>query len=172
MHTAHIILVKADTYADAISTIQSNLDSESNFARWAEWAVVGGESIGSPRYTFSNVLYGGEWQGANEFVVSLENEEELFYKVLDNFKTYRDEEFDSLKYSLQDFDFSSLEIEVDGYHPELHSLVNFAKLANGEYDYNSRIYDLEHWCITTKYFDGKVAGGEKNWFAVLVDFHF
>ncbi len=171
MHTAHIILVKADDHEEAVGKVRSNIDNtEASFADWSDWSVIGDEGIGDSRYSFADFIEG--WEG-NTHAVGLKDETDLFYQVLNTFKTYRDAEFNSLKESLKDFDLTSfLEIEMDGYYPDVYNLLKLARLANGEYSYESKIFDLEHWCITTKYFDEEVTKGENDWFAVLVDFHF
>lgn len=174
MHTAHIILVKAEDHNEAIGKVRSSIDNtEASFADWSDWSVIGNEGIGDSRYSFADFVDG--WQGADTHVVGLEEETDLFYQILRTFENYRNAEFNSLKEELKDFDLTSLQVEMDGYFPDVYNLLKLAKLANGEYTYASKIFDLEHWCITTKYFNQEVAENAfevNNWYAVLVDFHF
>lgn len=166
MHTAHLILVKADDHQDAIDTVRGNLytDEGSNFAPWSDWSVVGEEG----RFSFTHEYEG--WDGASGHAVSLDDEADLFYKVLGDFKTYREREFQTRRQQVEDFSISSFTLDqddMDSYH-----LMKFAELVEGRYTYDSAYYDLKNYTTSLKYFEEDVAQDGKDWFGVLVDFHF
>lgn len=173
MHTAHIILVKAEDHDDAIATVRSALtpDEGGHFASaWSDWAMVGDEGYGGSRFEFQHFLEDGEeWSGASRYAVSRDDEADLFYKMLDKFYGFRQSAFDRRQDELRDQDFS---VSLDQDDQVTYSLYKLAELADSRYCYESAVYDLVNYTANLRYFRQDEADNGHGWYAVLVDFHF
>lgn len=171
MHTGHIILVKADDHEDAISSVRCLLDdTDSRWASWSDWSVVGDEGFGESRYKFTDFMEDGEeWDGASIYAVSRDDEADLFYKMLEKFYGFRQAAFDRMKDELKDQDFS---VSLDQDDQLTYKLYKFAELADSHYTYDSGVYDLQNWTANLRYFREAEKNNEHGWYAVLVDFHF
>ena len=168
MHTAHLILVKAEDHEDAIATVRIALtpDDGSHFAsHWSDWALVGDEGFGESRYSFRHEYE--DWDGASSYAISLDDEGDLFHRELAKFYAFREKAFDRLRSEVSDEGFA---FSLDQDDRASYALRKFAELADGVYTYESAIYDLEHYSTNLKHFRDKEA--ENGWYAVLVDFHF
>ena len=168
MHTAHIVLVRADDHEDAISTVQNELfEPDYNWCEWSDWAVVV-----DGRYRLSNFFEPNTYTGVSEYAVSYDTERVLFDKVLGHFMEVRRTEFNRIldrlelagKGSLGDYDLEML----DTHHA--YDLLGFAQLVTGSYTYDSYVYDLNNQTANLSVF--RSIPDKSDWFAVLVDFHF
>lgn len=170
MHTAHIMLVKAEDHDDAISRVQIELTPEEgqHFASWSDWSLVGDEGFGNSRYAFE--------KEENKYSLSLAEEPEMFMETLDKFIGYRVRETELLKSRIEGVELSSLKAEVDDIDfsesAKAYDVLKFVELVCGHYTYDSAFYDLQNHTTHLKYFRDSVANGETDWFIVLVDFHF
>lgn len=179
MHTSHLVLIKAESHDDALDEVRSRLepDDGQHFASgWSDWAVVGDGDILDSRYTFTNCLSFGEndddipeWDGASQYAVSLDDEADLFYKALNQFYGYREAEFDRLT---REVDKNGYDFVLDGDSLGSYALYRLAQLSASIYCLDSFVYDLENYSANLKYFREDVAADGRNWYAVLVDFHF
>ena len=169
MHTGHTILVKADSHEEAIETARAcfNPEEGQSPAEWSDWCVVGDEGgyLGS-RYSFRNEHE--DWTGASDHAVSLDDEADLFYKVLNDAVEAREREFNRLRDRVGGVGSFSLDQDDS----ESWALHRFAEFAGSIYNPYSFVYDLQNYTANLRYFREAEAAGEQGWYAVLVDFHF
>lgn len=175
MHTAHIVLVKADSHDDAIGTIRAHLNNDNHFASgWSDWAIVGDEGFGASRFSFRNLLDSDsdsilEWDGASSYAVSRDDEADLFSATLNRFYGYRQQIFDELYAEAQENGFY---FSLDQDDTESWKLYRLTQLAESVYCPDSKVYDLEHYSANLRSFHEDIAQDGRDWYAVLVDFHF
>lgn len=170
MHTGHIILVKADDYEDAISSVYCRInDDESWFAsNWSDWASVEKDS----RWEMADFFPKG-YTGSNKYVVSYETEKELFEELVESCLDARRAEFVRLADELDLAGKSVLtDFDIDEDTMLTWKLRQFANLANSVYCPESKIFDLENYDANLNWFRQDVAEGNNNWFAVVADFHY
>ncbi len=136
MHRAHIVLIRAEDYDDAIGEVRFLLDEEEteivgNFAEhWSDWSSIGTSS----RWTF-NTLIGDSFSGAHPYAVSLETEREEFQKVLQFFIGMRETSFDADDYTPESYIFNA--------HDFTGSLIEFQEsIADGASDWYAVLVDF------------------------------
>lgn len=177
MHTGHFILVKADSHEEAEHKVWNALNDETTFAsHWSDWAIVGDEGFSESRFEFPyfwEQVHGdedAEWTGASRYSVSLQDEADLFHKMVSHFKELREKAFDSAVAELDDYSLS--DFKLDDNSQKTYALWKFAQLVYGIYTWHSAYYDLENYNVTLSSYEESVAQGETDWYGVLVDFHF
>ena len=171
MHTGHIILIKADDHEDAISRVWSAINADENwFANaWADWAA-----ITDGRFDLSH-FFGGEYNGVHNHAVSYETEKDLFLQLIESRKAERRAEFDRLLAEIKEDGRLNLDnYELDEDSMASWKLYRFSSFVNSSYNPYSKIYDLENYDTNLKNFTLEIESetGEKNWYGVLVDFHY
>lgn len=168
MHTGHLILVKAESHEDAINSVWTilNTDSEHFAASWSDWCVVGEGSRWDFRSEFADEE-DFEWDGDSIYAVGLSEEPELFSKAVAHFYGLRESSFERIREGIEEpsLDYFSL----DQNDMKSWKLYRLAQLAESVYCPDSCIYDLENYSADLKYFR---EDSSENWYGVLVDFHF
>lgn len=180
MHTAHLILVQAESHEDAAAKVWGYLNSDGeHFASdWSDWAIVGDEGFGKSRWTLHDFLE-TPLTLTNDYVVSYKSEREQFNALLSFFENLRQSKFDELKRSIEEISVDSLELPRTHVWSEaiqnVWKLARLADLASGIYTPDSAYYDLENQQVTlggdAYCFDASINAGETDWFGVVVDFH-
>jgi len=168
MHTGHIILIKADSHQDAIDRVRLYLqpDEGQSPADWSDWCMVGDEGIFGSRYSFRHDYE--DWDGASDYAVSLDDEADLFHKVLAKMYGLREQAFDDFRERI--FDMGIVGFRLDQNDQESWALYRFSELVESVYNPHSFVYDLQNFTADLKYF--RETESEEGWYAVLVDFHF
>ena len=174
MHTAHIILVKAEDHEDAFENVWQHFNNaEDNIAqRWSDWQSVGDDS----RWSMEDFVPKGTVLQHN-YVLSYETETELFSYVVDNALRERQLAFEKLYDNLDlagQSHLSAYNVE-DKDLMKAYDLYRFAQFVAGYYNPDSHIVDLDSYTTNLEYFQNSIAETEpvqKNWYAVVVDLHF
>ena len=159
----------ADVFAEeASSIVETFLDSELNpGSSWFDWFVVGGGRY-NPNQDNYNTSY--------DMVISLAEhglpaiEEKVQWAIdarMREFADYnKDISFDSIKDKLNNYS------GVMDYSFELYPLNKAIDMLQGNWDFNSYFFDVEHESTNPKHMLDKLASGDVNWYLVPVDFHF
>lgn len=175
MHVLQWITVKADNKDEAFRRVKDYLEiamgSEDSYASWYDWFVTGG----------------GRWNpneasqyddNDQSMVLSYETDPDLFEERVLKSLELRKEEFD--RYA-NDVNPELLTKIISDYNPrekdfavfqELYPIKKIIDMAYGEWDFNSYFFDCENDTTTPKYMFDDIDNGNKNWYAVPVDFHF
>jgi hypothetical protein len=164
MHTLQIMLVEADSKEEAVSEVLSRTgyyDEGSNGPDWSDWHAVGGR-------------WDGFFDGEN--VLCYAENVELAEESIKNSLMWRKEEVERLKTSAN---LDTLEVVIDNYDPENptfdHSVWATKRLAEIVLDYwtpDSKVYDLESYTASLKYYRERLQASPEKQFLVAVDFHF
>jgi len=159
MHTAHLMLVRAESPEGAQNYVESRLTHDTTVEQWWDWFAIGSDG----RYSLSSAIEG--WTG-DDYVVGLEATPGLFHLAVDTFYEYR----------RQAFDRHSAELENNGWMFRLDQddmitwrLRRFADLSASYYCAESHVYDLHNFSANLDLF---IKDTGTDWFAVLVDFHY
>lgn len=172
MHVLQYVAVKAENDDEAMSAVENTFnrwlgDFESPSGVWYDWFVVGGGRFveGDPYASSPNHIV--------EYSKQPEKFVELIQKALDNrlqeFKSYRDS-FDK-KVTDLDAKLDSYTGEMQ-YDFELYPLKKMIDMLQGNWDFNSYFFDMEHDSTNTDHMRKKIAEGDTDWYLVPVDFHF
>jgi hypothetical protein len=165
--------VKAETADEAYDLVESKLQEDMDTGSWYDWYVVGGGRF--------NVSQDEDWQeayknGKTNMIVSSDNVELFEQTVADcidsrmaEFKQYRSE------WERSNINLEATLDEYDGdtdYSMKLYPLGKMIDMLQGEWDFNSYFYDLEHWSTNPIHMtkDRLDVGGV--WYLVPVDFHY
>jgi len=171
------MLIKAEDHEDAIGWVQAKVtESEDNFPKWSDWHEVAAGRFSLEGFAFDE--FGLELQ--HNYVVSYETEQEQFEIVLSKLLDYKVNEFAQIKEKLVEAKFSIESIELFSYKSfwesenwlQVYDLQKLTQLAGDDYIPESYVYDLENHTPSLKYFYESIQNGDKNWFGVMVDFHF
>lgn len=177
MHTLQYIAVKAETVEEAyhqVETIlQDMLGGEYGGGTWYDWFIVGGGRWN----TEGNLDYMEAYkEGKTNMIVSSDNVQLFEQTVVDcidsrmaEFKQYRSE------WERSNINLEATLDEYDGdtdYSMKLYPLGKMIDMLQGEWDFNSYFYDLEHWSTNPIHMtkDRIDVGGV--WYLVPVDFHY
>lgn len=170
MHVGHLILVKAESHEEAIGKVADSLITESgenSIADWSDWHAVADRGFSDSRWNFADEVE-GEWDGASRYAVSLEDEADLFYAMVNKFYGYREAAHARAEQKVQEY---GLSYKLDQDDQNSWSLYRYAQLTEGIYCPDSFVYDLENYTPNLKWFRENSAENA-DWYAVLVDFHF
>jgi hypothetical protein len=172
MHVLQYIAVKAEDSDEAMRRVEHTLQSwlggdESPSGTWYDWFVVGG----------GRFVAGDPYASSPNHIVSYAEDVEKFNELVDKAISNRVDEFNSYRKSLKEKDVD-LETKLDSYTGEmqydfeLYPLKKMIDMLQGNWDFNSYFFDLEHDSTNTEHFRKKVSEGGIDWFLVPVDFHF
>ena len=184
MHVLQHIAVKINNYPDeivsldeckeeAFNLVKSKFDemySESEgLAGWSDWYVVGGGRWNSNP--------DNQYEEAYNDVISYADNAKLYKETVDRAITSRLIEFAGYRSRFEEKGIS-LSDSLDKYDGQmdfsfdLYELNKCIDMLQGKWDFNSYIYDLEHYSTNTKYMLDKLDTEGVNWYLVPVDFHF
>jgi hypothetical protein len=172
MHVLQYIAVQSDDQDIAFRTVRDTLLSEqqgyeSATNTWYDWFVVGG----------GRFVEGNPYEESTDNIISYEEDPKTFLKQvevsiesrMDEFKAYR-KQFEEKNVDLND--------KLDNYKGiinydfELYPLAKMIDMIQGEWDFNAYFYDLENLSTNPEHMYKSIDLGNKNWYAVPVDFHF
>ena len=175
MHVLQWITVKADDKDQAFRRVKDYLEmtmgSEDNYSSWYDWFVTGGGRW--------NPNEGSQYDDDDQsMVLSYDTDPDLFEERVLKSLELRKEEFD--RYA-KDVNPELLTKIISDYNPrekdfsvfsDLYPIKKIIDMAYGEWDFNSYFFDCENDTTTPKYMFEDIDNGNKNWYAVPVDFHF
>jgi hypothetical protein len=173
MHVLQYIAVKAEDSDEAMRRVEDTLQNwlgrdETQTGVWYDWFVVGG----------GRFVEGNPYASSPNHIVSYAEDVEKFNELIEKAISNRVEEFNSYRKSLKEKDVD-LETKLDSYTGEmqydfeLYPLKKMIDMLQGNWDFNSYFFDLEHDSTNTEHLRKKIAEGQEiDWFLVPVDFHF
>jgi hypothetical protein len=178
LHTLHHIAVEADSSEEAFDIVQTELESEGNFADWSDWHVVGGGRWSESQYADSP-----------DEIISYEETPDKFMEALARSLKNRQEEMnhclgsmDTDKFISDIVDFIS---EGGDQNHSPYSMNNYyirkaSEMLSEYYTSDSYFFDLGEpsidgvYSTQSKYLRERLADPDKakRQFLVPVDFHF
>jgi hypothetical protein len=172
MHVLQYIAVVADSQDEAFSTVKHTLESElgnDEFATntWFDWFVVGG----------GRFVEGNPYSESADSIISYDEAPIDYRGRVDEMISNRIEEFNSYRKSHEEKGID-INAKLDNYKGvmnydfELYYLKKMIDMINGEWDMNSYFYDMHHASTNPDHMYKNIDLGNKNWYAVPVDFHF
>jgi len=174
MHVLQYIAVVADNQDEAFRTVKDTLESElgnNEFATnsWFDWFVAGGGRW--------NPNPDSQYADDQTMIISYDDNPAEYRAMVDSMIGNRIEEFNNYRKS---FDMKEIDINakldnykgVMNYDFELYPLKKMIDMIQGEWDYNSYFYDMHHASTNPEHMYKSIDLGNKNWYAVPVDFHF
>jgi hypothetical protein len=175
MHVLQWITVQADNKELAFDTVKDNLESElgnneysSN--AWFDWFVCGGGRWNpNPDSQYDD--------NDKSMVISYDEDPNKFITQVELSIQSRVDEFNGYR---QQFNEKQVDInnKLDSYAGEmqydfdLYPLKKMIDMLQGEWDFNSYYYDMHHASTNREHMLDSIDKGNKNWYAVPVDFHF
>jgi hypothetical protein len=172
MHVLQHITVIADNQDEAFRTVKDGLESElgnNEFATnaWFDWFVVGG----------GRFVEGNPYAESTNSIISYDEDPKQFLNQVQESIQARMEEFKAYREMYEDKNID-LNAKLDNYKGvmnydfELYPLKKMIDMIQGEWDMNSYFYDMHHASTNPDHMHKNIDLGNKNWYAVPVDFHF
>ena len=172
MHVLQYITVQADTSDEAFRTVKDSLESElgsNEYATnsWFDWFVAGG----------GRFVEGNPYEESPSHIISYDDAPAEYRAIVDSLITSRMEEFNGYR---KQFESKGIDLNdkldnykgVMNYDFELYPLKKMIDMIQGEWDMNSFFYDMHHASTNPEHMYKSIDLGNKNWYAVPVDFHF
>jgi hypothetical protein len=174
MHVLQHIAVIADSQDEAFRTVKDSLESElgdyeSTTNSWFDWFVAGGGRW--------NPNPDSQYADDQSMVISYDDNPAEYRETIDKAIISRMEEFNGYRKSYEDKGID-IEAKLDNYKGvmnydfELYPLKKMIDMIQGEWDFNSYFYDMHHASTNPDHMYKSIDLGNKNWYAVPVDFHF
>jgi hypothetical protein len=174
MHVLQHIAVIADSQDEAFRTVKDSLESElgnydSTTNSWFDWFVAGGGRW--------NPNPDSQYADDQSMVISYDDNPAEYKETVDKAIISRMEEFNGYRKSYEEKGID-LEAKLDNYKGvmnydfELYPLKKMIDMIQGEWDFNSYFYDMHHASTNPDHMYKSIDLGNKNWYAVPVDFHF
>lgn len=175
MHVLQWITVQAENKSEAFDTVKDTLESElgnneysSN--AWFDWFVTGGGRW-NPN---PDSQYNDDDQS---MVISYDDDPQAFLNQVELSIQSRIEEFNRYR---QQFTEKAIDInaKLDSYTGDmqydfdLYEISKCIDMLQGKWDFNSYFYDMHHASTNRQHMLDSIDKGNKNWYAVPVDFHF
>jgi hypothetical protein len=171
MHVLQWIAVKDVSAEDAFYTVRDNLESYLNEGggAWYDWFVAGGGRWNSNADNYNedqSMTISANEVGHSVFIAKIS---ECMENRLQEFKNYRKQ------FEERDVDINA---KLDSYTGDidfsfdLYPLSKMIDLMQGNWDFNSYFFDMEHHSTQTKYVLESLDKGENYWYLIPVDFHF
>jgi hypothetical protein len=172
MHVLQYIAVQTDNQEEAFHTVKDTLESElgnNEYATntWFDWFVVGG----------GRFVEGNPYEESTNSIISYDDAPAEYRTMVDSLITSRMEEFNGYR---KQFESKGIDLNdkldnykgVMNYDFELYPLKKMIDMIQGEWDFNSFFYDMHHASTNPEHMYKSIDLGNKNWYAVPVDFHF
>ena len=172
MHVLQYITVQSDDQDMAFRTVKDNLESElgnNEYATnsWFDWFVAGG----------GRFVEGNPYEESANSIISYDEDPKQFLSQVEESIRSRIHEFNNYRksYSEKGID---LNAKLDNYRGvmnydfELYPLAKMIDMIQGTWDFNSYFYDMHHASTNPEHMYKSIDLGNKNWYAVPVDFHF
>lgn len=172
MHVLQYIAVQADNDDEALRTVNSTLESElgnNDYATnaWFDWFVPGG----------GRFVEGNPYESSPNHIISYDKAPDKYKEVVDESIQARVDEFNGYRkmYEEKNIDLNAKLDNYKGvmnYDFELYPLRKMIDMIQGTWDMNSYFYDMHHESTNPDHMYKSIDLGNKNWYAVPVDFHF
>ena len=172
MHVLQYIAVQVDNQEEAFHTVKDTLESElgnNEYATntWFDWFVVGG----------GRFVEGNPYEESPSHIILYDDAPAEYRAIVDSLITSRMEEFNGYR---KQFESKGIDLNdkldnykgVMNYDFELYPLKKMIDMIQGEWDFNSFFYDMHHASTNPEHMYKSIDLGNKNWYAVPVDFHF
>ena len=172
MHVLQYIAVQSDTDDEAFRTVKDTLESElgnNDYATnsWFDWFVAGG----------GRFVEGNPYEESTNSIISYDEDPKTFLNQVEESIQSRMEEFNGYR---KMFESKGIDLNdkldnykgVMNYDFELYPLKKMIDMIQGEWDMNSYFYDMHHASTNPEHMHKSIDLGNKNWYAVPVDFHF
>jgi hypothetical protein len=164
----------ADSQDEAFRTVKDGLISElgsNEFATnsWFDWFVAGGGRW--------NPNPDSQYEDDQSMVISYEESPLQYRSMVDKAISNRMNEFEDYRKSYGEKGID-LDNKLDNYKGvmnydfELYPLKKMIDMIQGEWDMNSYFYDMHHASTNPDHMNKSMELGNKNWYAVPVDFHY
>jgi hypothetical protein len=172
MHTLQWVVVEAEDLDTAAETADRLLqeamgDSESP-SSWYDWYVVGGGRWNDHQDDYDN---------STDMIISYEQDPNAFNGKLQELISDRIDTYNEYlaEFKGQDSIFDKFENYggVMTYDPSFYALSRLIGFQSGDWNYDSKFYDLVHWSTNATHILAKISNNEgKNIYLVPIDFHF
>jgi hypothetical protein len=172
MHVLQYIAVQSDTSDEAFRTVKDTLESElgnNDYSTnsWFDWFVAGG----------GRFVAGNPYEESDNHIISYDEAPKDYRAIVDSMIASRMEEFNGYR---KQFESKGIDLNdkldnykgVMNYDFELYPLKKMIDMIQGEWDFNSYFYDMHHASTNPEHMYKSIDLGNKNWYAVPVDFHF
>ena len=180
MHVLQWIATQAEDKDEAYRRVEDTLqgmlgDFDMPTHTWYDWFVVGGGRWNMNEEDSHSEAYVG---GKTNMIISYDEDPVAFRTQVLRALEDRKSEFDGYA---KDVDLSIITKIIKDYDPKEFDFVAFQSLypikklidmAYGTWDFNAYFYDMVNDTTTPKYLYESIDLGNKNWYAVPVDFHF
>jgi hypothetical protein len=173
LHTLQWVIVEADDEDTATNYAESLLNEELGSVEgstntWFDWFVVGGGRWNPEQDQYAN---------SSNMVISYDKDPNGFYAKIQELIGNRIDTYNEYlaEFKGQEDIFDKLNNYggVMTYDPSFYALSRLIAYQQGNWDYDSKFYDLVHWSTNATHILGKIANNEgKNLFLVPIDFHF
>ena len=156
IHILHFIAVEADSAEEAVSTVDTALDS--NIFDWSDWAVVG-----------------GRWEDRFGKVISYKEDPTKFHEALGRARDNRKKEVNSL---LAEADIEDILDELRNYDGnreigwQSYRLSQALRIASGQGQWDNYFYDLANYSSGDEMTLKRIESDPDRQYLVAVDFHF
>jgi hypothetical protein len=175
MHVLQYIAVVAENNDEAFRTVKDGLESElgsNEYATnsWFDWFVTGGGRW-NPN---PDSQYDDDDQS---MIIPYDKAPAEYREMISSMITNRIEEFNNYRKSYNEKDID-IEAKLDNYKGvmnydfELYPLKKMIDMIQGEWDMNSFFFEMHHASTHPEHLYKSIDLGNKNWYAVPVDFHF
>jgi len=172
MHVLQYIAVQADNEDMAMRTVEDTLNHELGVdeyqgSAWFDWFVVGG----------GRFVDGDPYASSPNHIISYDNDSAKFLEQISWATAARKEEFNNYRKSFNEKNID-LNAKLDSYSGnmqydfDLYPLSKMIDMLQGQWDYNSYFYDMHTASTNPEHMLDSIDKGNKNWYAVPVDFHF
>ena len=172
MHVLQYIAVQVDNQEEAFHTVKDTLESELgnneySTNAWFDWFVVGG----------GRFVEGNPYEESTNNIIAYDEAPAEYLAMIDSLISNRMDEFNNYRKSYNEKGID-LEAKLDNYRGvmnydfELYPLKKMIDMIQGEWDMNSYFYDMHHASTNPDHMHKSLDLGNKNWYAVPVDFHF
>jgi hypothetical protein len=172
MHVLQYIAVQSDDQDMAFRTVKDTLESElgayeSTTNSWFDWFVAGG----------GRFVEGNPYEESTDNIISYDEDPEQFRKQVEVSIQSRIEEFNGYRKSFEEKNID-INAKLDNYKGvmnydfELYPLKKMIDMIQGEWDFNSYVYDMTSASTNPDHMYKSIDLGNKNWYLVPVDFHF
>jgi hypothetical protein len=180
MHVLQWIATEAEDKDEAYRIVEDTLqtmlgDYESPTLTWYDWFVVGGGRWNTEGDESATAAY---TEGKTNMIISYDEDPVAFRTQVLRAMEDRKSEFDGYA---KDLDLDVLTKIINDYDPKefdfpafqsLYPIKKLIDMAYGTWDFNAYFYDMVNDTTTPKYLYESIDTGNKNWYAVPVDFHF
>ena len=177
MHTLQWVVVEAEDLDTAAETAERLLqeamgDSESP-SSWYDWYVVGGGRWNDSQDDYDN---------STNMIISYDKEPNEFSGQLQELISNRIDTYNEYLSEVKDLDIMAKLDNYGGvmtYDMSLYPLARMLDFQQGNWNYDSKFYDLVHWSVNATHILAKISGHQietpgtpLNLFLVPIDFHF